>query len=140
MSAALPNALARALRGFFTDHLPRVRGASPHTVRSYRDALALLLRFLATRRGRPVVVLDFEDIEPEDVLAFLDHLEAERGNGPSSRNARLAAIHAFARYAAAHGPEHLERCQRLLALPFKQAHQRVVEYLEVEEGRAILVS
>lgn len=38
MSASLPNALARALRGFFADHLPRVRGMSPHTVRSYRDA------------------------------------------------------------------------------------------------------
>src|SRR2546425_2555304 len=102
MSTALPNALARTLRGFFTDHLPRVRGASPHPLRSYRDALALLLRFLAARRDRPVAVLDFEDITPEDVLAFLEHLETDRGNSPSSRNARLAAIHAFARYAAAY--------------------------------------
>lgn len=138
MTAALPNTLSRALRGFFADHLPRVRGASPHTVRSYRDAVALLLRFLAERRHRPVVGLDFEDISPEEVLAFLDHLETDRGNGPSSRNARLAAIHSFARYAAAYSPEHLERCQRLLALPFKRAHQRVVEYLEAEEVRAIL--
>ena len=138
MSTALPTVLARALRGFFADHLPRVRGASPHTARSYRDALALLLRFLAAHRGRPVARLDFEDLAPEDVLAFLDYLETERGNGPSSRNARLAAIHAFARYAAAHSPEHLERCQRLLALPFKRAHQRVVEYLEAEEVRAVL--
>lgn len=138
MSAALPNALARALRGFFTDHLPKVRGSSPHTVRSYRDAFTLLLRFLAARRGRPVAVLDFEDIAPEDVLAFLDYLETDRGNGPSSRNVRLAAIHAFARYTAAHSPENLERCQSLLALPFKRAHQRIVEYLETEEVHAIL--
>jgi site-specific recombinase XerD len=138
MSATLPNSLARVLRGFFVDHLPRVRGASPHTVRSYRDALALLLRFLAGRRDRPVALLDFEDIEPEDVLAFLDYLETDRGNSPSSRNARLAAIHAFARYAAAHSPAHLERCQRLLALPFKRAPQRRVEYLEAEEVQAVL--
>lgn len=138
MSAALPNPLARALRSFFVDHLPRVRGASPHTIRSYRDAVALLLRFIALRRDRPVVGLDFEDITPEDVLAFLDHLETERGNSPSSRNARLAAIHAFARSVAAAGPERLECCQRILALPFKRAHQRVVEYLEAEEIHAIL--
>ncbi len=138
MRTPLPNALARALRGFFAEQLPRVRGASPHTVRSYRDALALLLRFLAARRGRPVALLDFNDIDSEDVLVFLDHLETDRGNGPSTRNARLAAIHAFARYSAAGHPEHIELCQRLLALPFKRARQRIVEYLEAEEVRAII--
>jgi integrase/recombinase XerD len=138
MKATLPNTLARALRGFFIDHLPKVRGASPHTERSYRDAFVLLLRFLAARRGRPVARLDFNDLEPDDVLVFLDHLETDRGNCASTRNSRLAAIHAFARYAAAGHPEHLELCQRLLALPFKRAHQRIVEYLEDQEIRAIL--
>lgn len=138
MSATLPNALARALRGFFADHLPRVRGMSPHTVRSYRDAFALLLRFLARRRARPVVSLDFDHFTPGDILAFLDHLESDRGNAAATRNARLAAVHAFARYAAAVHPEHLELCQRLLVVPFKRARLRVVEYLEADELRAIL--
>ena len=47
MTATSPNTLGHALRGFFADHLPRVRGASPHTVRSYRDTFVLLLRFVA---------------------------------------------------------------------------------------------
>ena len=34
MTSAAPNDLARALRAFFADHLPRVRGTSPHTIRS----------------------------------------------------------------------------------------------------------
>lgn len=138
MSAVLPNALGRALRGFFADHLPKVRGTSPHTVLSYRDAFALLLRFLATRRGCSVVALDLQDLEPDDLLAFLHHLERDRHNSIATRNARLAAVHAFARYAAAHHPEHLALCQRLLAVPFKRAHMRVVEYLESEEIRALL--
>jgi len=41
--------LGRALRGFFADHLPRVRGASPQAVQSYRDAFVLLLRFVAVQ-------------------------------------------------------------------------------------------
>ncbi len=45
--------LACALRAFFTQHLPQVRGASPHTVRSYRDSLALLLRFAAAHAVGP---------------------------------------------------------------------------------------
>lgn len=138
MKAALSNTLARALRGFFAEHLPSVRGASPHTVRSYRDALALLLRFLADRNERSVVDLDLKDIEPESVLAFLEHLEKDRGNSTATRNARLAAVHAFARYVATRHPESIETCQRLLAVPFKRAHHRPVEYLEAREVQAML--
>jgi integrase/recombinase XerD len=133
-----PNALARALRGFFADHLPRVRGVSPHTVCSYRDAFMLLLRFVAERRERPVVALDFCDLGVDAILEFLNHLETDRHNGAATRNARLAAVHAFARYAAAGHPEHLELCQRILAVPFKRARPRLVEYLEAGEIRALL--
>lgn len=138
MSTPRPNALARALRGFFADYLPRVRGTSRHTVHSYRDAFMLLLNFLAARRSRSVVDLDFPDLAPDDILGFLEYLETDRHNGATTRNARLAAIHAFARYAAAGNPEHIELCQRLLAVPFKRARTRIVEYLEADEMRAIL--
>jgi site-specific recombinase XerD len=140
MKAEGTTTLAKLLREFFADHLPRIRGVSPNTVHSYRDALALLIRFLAALHQRPVIHLDFGDLEPDDVLAFLDHLELVRGNGPITRNSRLAAIHAFARYAAAGDPEHLERCQRLLAIPFKRAPKRTVEYLEADEMAAILAA
>ena len=58
MKTAAPNTLGRALRRFFTDHLPRVRGASSHTIQSYRDAFVLLLRFVAAQRRVPVIELD----------------------------------------------------------------------------------
>ncbi|UCE04134.1 MAG: tyrosine-type recombinase/integrase [Candidatus Latescibacterota bacterium] len=118
--------------------MPLSRGLSPHTVRSYRDAFALLLRFLAARRGRQVVELDLPDLHPEGVIAFLEDIETGHGNCAATRNARLAAIHAFARFVAAQHPEHLEICQRLLAVPFKRAPVRVVEYLEADEIRALL--
>ena len=138
MKTELPNTLARALRHFFTEHLPGVRGSSPHTVRSYRDGLVLLLCFLAKRKGRPVVGLDLGDLDPDGVLAFLDHLERDRGNCTATRNIRLAAVHAFARYVATQHPASIEACQRLLAVPFKRARLRIVDYLETEEFRAML--
>ncbi len=133
-----PNTLACALRRFFAEHMPLARGLSPHTARSYRDAFVLLLRFLAIRRGRDVVDLDLGDIDPDGVIAFLEDLETSRRNSATTRNARLAAVHAFARFVAARHPEHLEACQRLLAVPFKRACARVVEYLEGDEVRAII--
>src|SRR4030095_883642 len=107
MNGTAPNTLGRALRGFFADHLPRVRGASPETVQSYRDAFVLLLRFVAAQLRRAVTDLDVQDLGPQAVLDFLHHLELERHNVPATRNVRLAAIHAFFRYCAAEHPDRL---------------------------------
>lgn len=133
-----PNALAVALHDFFGDHLPRLRGMSPHTIRSYRDSIVLLLRFVSARQSRPVVSLDLENLGVEEILAFLDHLERERHNTASTRNVRLAALHAFFRCVAARHPEHVARCQRILAVPFKRSRSRAIEYLEFEEITAVL--
>ena len=142
MSAAGPNDLARALRAFFVDHLPRVRGTSPHTIQSYRDSLVLLLRFVATRTHQSVIQLDLDDLGPEPILAFLHYLELDRRNSVATRNVRLAAIHAFFRYCTLEHPARLAHCQRVLAVPFKRTGSRpveyLVEYLEHEEVEAIL--
>ena len=138
MTDAGPNDLARALRAFFTDHLPRVRGTSPHTIQSYRDSLVLLLRFVATQTQRSVHQLDMDDLGPQPILAFLQHLELDRLNSVATRNVRLTAIHAFFRYCAMDYPARLAHCQRVLAIPFKRTGSRLVEYLEHEEVEAVL--
>ncbi len=132
------NKLAFRLRGYFTDHLPRVRGMSPHTIHSYRDSLMLFLRFLTSERKSRVQDLDLHSIEPDDVIAFLAYLEEVRKNGVTTRNVRLAAIHAFYRYVGTYHPEQLDRVQRILAVPFKRARQRAIEYLERNEIEAVL--
>lgn len=138
MTGSQPNALARTLRQFFTDHLPHVRGVSRHTIESYRYALILLLRFLAAARAQSVATLDLADIDAEEVLAFLDDLESTRHNTVATRNVRLAALHAFFRYAAASEPEQLARSQRILHVPFKRADHRTIDYLEYAELQAVL--
>jgi site-specific recombinase XerD len=135
---APPNPLAGTLRAFFGEHLPTVRGVSPHTLRSYRDSLVLLLRFLAATTGRPVVTLDVPDLTVDHIVAFLRHLEQHRHVLASTRNVRLAAIHAFARFLAAQDPRHLEAAQRILAIPFKRARVRPVAYLEYDELTALV--
>jgi site-specific recombinase XerD len=140
MTAITPTTLACALRRFFAEHLPQVRGASLHTVRSYRDSLALLLRFAAAHAGRSVAQLDLDALTPDVIVAFLHDREQVQRNRASTRNVRLAAIHAFFRFVASVHPEHLEQCQRILAIPFKRSAARVVEYLEYPEIQAALLT
>lgn len=137
MKHRTPTILAAALRSFFAEHLPLSRGLSPNTIKSYRDAIVLLLRFLAEHHGCDVVDLDVPHLGPDELVAFLDHLESDRGNGTSSRNARLAAVRSFARYFAASHPESIEICQRLLSVPVKRGPTRTVDYLEGDEFRAM---
>ncbi|MHC9541862.1 MAG: tyrosine-type recombinase/integrase [Vulcanimicrobiota bacterium] len=140
MKGVRPNTLAKAVRTFFSEHMPFTRGLSTHTVQSYRDAFKSLLCYLANSRGCNVVDLDFIDVTPESVIAFLEHLETDCGNGASTRNARLAAVRSFAAFVATLYPEYLEQCQRLLAIPTKRTHSQPVEYLEGYEIRVILDS
>jgi integrase/recombinase XerD len=111
---------------------------SSHTVLSYRDSLRLLLCFVASRHNAAVSSLNVEDLGPQEVMDFLHHIEQERRCTASTRNVRLAAIHAFFRYLCAHHPERIEQYQRILCVPFKRARTRAVEYLEYEEIKAVL--
>jgi len=138
MKRQLPNLLGTVVHEYFTDHLPRIRGTSPHTIHSYRDSLVLLLRFLSVCRRRPVEGLDLTDLDPPGILAFLSHLERERKNGAATRNVRLSAIHAIFRFVAWRNPEYLDLAQRVLAIPFKRAPERAIHYMEREEIDSIL--
>src|SRR5262249_43214097 len=83
------------IQDFFCRRLIEQQGVSPRTVDAYRDTFRLLLAYLPQRLGKPVPALGLADLDAPAVLAFLDHLEAERGNGPRTPNARLAAVRSF---------------------------------------------
>jgi integrase/recombinase XerD len=130
--------LAPLLETFFTERLQRQRQASPHTIAAYRDAFRLLLAFAERRLSKPPCQLLLTDVDAPFVSAFLDHLEKERGNCPRSRNARLAAIRSFFRFAARHEPAHGALIQRVLAIPQKRFDRDVVSFLTHDEIEALL--
>lgn len=130
--------LAPTLEAFFTERLVGQREASPHTVASYRDTWALLLRFAQTRTSKEPSRLDIADLDVGLTSAFLDHLESERHNGAGTRNARRAAIRAFFRYASLRHPEHAALIARVLDVPAKRCERKEVIYLHPDEVDALL--
>lgn len=130
--------LPALLQAFFTDRLLKQRRASTHTVAAYRNAFRLLLRFAADRLGRNPSELTLAAVDAEFISEFLEHLERVRGNAVRTRNARLAALHAFFRYVAFTEPAHALHCQRVLAIPSKRFERGNVEFLEDDEVKALL--
>jgi site-specific recombinase XerD len=128
------------VQDFFLRRLITQRGASIRTVEAYRDAFELLLGYAQTHAGKQPNTIRLADLDAPLVLDFLDYLEAVRGNSVRTRNARLAAIHSFMRYAALRDPASLPVATRVLAIPAKRFDRPVLGYLTREQVTAILAA
>lgn len=131
-------ALAPHLSTFLRERLPETRGASVHTCDSYAYAFKLLLEFAAKRLRKTPSAIELEALDATLILAFLKHLEEKRGCSASTRNARLAAIRSFMRYAELRVPAIIEQSRRVLAIPMKRTDTKLVRHLSQQEMEAIL--
>lgn len=134
-----PTDFAVCLARFFSDHLALQRNASPNTIRAYRDAFTLLLRYCRDHAGRDPERISLEQIDSAVVKDFLQHLE-RRGCSPRTRNQRLSAIHAFYRYLQVERPEFILQCQRILAIPMQRQPREPIPYLSPDDLAAVLSS
>ncbi len=133
-----PRDFAKYLTDFMTVYLTGERGCSANTVIAYRDAIVLLLSFFKEQVGIPAEKLTLKDITMERILSYLEWLEKQRHCCPSTRNARLAAIHAFFRFLQYRAPEQMEEWQRIIAIKIKKAPKPRVVYLTREAIKLFL--
>jgi len=131
---------AKLLERFFIQRLMKQRQASPHTISSYRDTFRLLLKFAQKSLNKQASKFDLSEIDAQLISKFLDDLEKDRRNTPSSRNVRLAAIRSFFRYAALESPMHSAQIQRVLAIPSKRHERPLVGFLTKDEIKALLAA
>jgi len=130
--------IAPLVTRFFREHLPVTQGYSPHTCDTYAHAFRLLVTFAGARLGCRPSQLGLEQLDAGLVLAFLSHLEQQRGNTPATRNSRLAAIKAFMRYVEFRLPAALAQAGQIHAIPSKRHDQALVRHLTLSEIRALL--
>jgi site-specific recombinase XerD len=130
--------IAPHITAFFELRLPLERRVSEDTRDSYAYAFKLFLTYASAHLKVAPSQLAVEQIDAPLVAAFLHDLETTRGNGPSSRNVRLAAIKSFMHFLEYRVPSALEPIRRILAIPFKKTESRLVRHLSVEEMQAIL--
>lgn len=128
------------VRRFLLEHLISERNLSRNTQQSYRDTLALFLPFACARKKMAVDRLNVIDLSRAVLTQFLDHLEQGRGCSVRTRNQRLAAIHAIARFIAERSPEHIAWCNEVRSVPFKRFARKELSYLDKPEMDALLAS
>lgn len=123
---------------FFGEYIISIRNLSRNTLRSYRDMFRLLVRYMKkTKNISPNKIL-LSHLTKEALVSFLDALESRREVSGSTRNQRLAALKAFAKYLSLQAPEHLNWCGEVINIPKKRAEKKLITYLEKAEMEALL--
>ncbi len=125
--------LTDCLHRFFDEYLPRIKGASIDTIKTYRDALALLLKFASRYHSVDIKELGLEHITGALVFDFLDHLENKRENTARTRNLRLAAIKSMAKMIRLLYPEYYTTAEMILNIPQKRSRKKLIGYLHHDD-------
>ena len=87
------------LNSFVTEYLPDAVGASPNTIRSYKAAFRLLLKYMYQEKGISADRISFEALDYKTMIDFLLWLERSRGCSATTKNQRLSALSSFSSYA-----------------------------------------
>lgn len=129
---------ARCLKKFMTVYLPSVKGASPATVETYRQAFIRLLEYFETEKKIPAEKITVRDLSERNVREFLVWLEDEHYCGISTRNNRLSAIKSFAHFLRLELPEYLNEYQLIQQIPTKKGQEKAISYATKEGIKLIL--
>jgi site-specific recombinase XerD len=128
------------VRRFLLEHVVAARNLARNTQHGYRDALCQLLPFVARQSKKPIDRLAVVDVSAELVRRFLADLEISRHCGIATRNQRLAAIRALAKFVGEHSPIHIEWSGQIRSIPFKKDMQAVIPYLDKSEIQSLLAA
>lgn len=126
------------IRRFLLEHLVEERNLSHNTQQGYRDTLCQLIPFVSAKLGKTVDRLQIVDISSQIVREFLTEVEITRHCCVATRNQRLAAIHALARFIGEHDLEHIDWCTQIRCIPYKKGTQATIPYLDKAEIDALL--
>ncbi len=132
------NFLSLWIKRFLLEYLISVRNLSKNTQKSYRDTFKLILPFAAKQAKKRFDNLIIDDLTSEVIKAFLLHLETNRQCNASTRNQRLSAIHAFAKFVGLNSPAHVEWCRQVHLIPTKKVKPPLITYLEKSEMDVLL--
>lgn len=133
-----PTDFAYSLTSYLSKYLPGEVGASSNTIQSYRDTFSILIKYCVSEKNIPAEKLTLHQLDRKLIEDFLNWIETERKCSVSTRNQRLAAIHAFFKYLQLEQPHALYQYQQILAIPMKKAQKKSINYLTLDAIKNLL--
>jgi len=134
----MKNNFHTCLTKYLTIYLPKQRGKSPETIKSYATAFTLFFMFLETKGIRPNKVT-FDKITNLTVMEFGNWLEDSKGrnNKAITRNLRIQAIKSFYTYVMAFFPSYAAIALPITQLKEKKIQEVIPNHLSEKEIRLL---
>lgn len=126
------------ITSFFREYLSMERGVSPNTIRSYATAFTVFLDFMCLVKKINAEKLTLDHMNRGNVTDFMEWLQIEKKSSVSTRNQRLAALHAFCRYMQYEDVTRLQQWQEILSIKMKKTVKASMNYLTLDGIKALL--
>lgn len=126
------------LSSYFLKHIPHKTGYSDNTIKSYRDTFKVFLRYCKDVLHIKLEKLNLSKVNRQTVEDFLFWLEETKKHSISTRNQRLAALHAFFRYVQIEAPEYIDLCNSVLSIKSKKVTIQEMNYLSIDAIKELL--
>ena len=128
------------LSEFFSVYLPKTKGLSANTIRSYKQIFKVLLEYIHAEQGIAPEKIEFRHLENGVIEAWLEWLCTERNCSAKTRNHRLSALVTFARFALNRDfAGSLSFCSEVQHIPKKKDSKRKQAVHFTKEEMAILL-
>lgn len=124
--------LASYLSTFFTTYLPKERGLSENTIKTYKYSFIVLLKYIKEIKKENINKLLIADINYELINDFLVYLE-DNGSSRTTQNNRLNAIHTFFKYIMKKDIKFFDQSSCICNIKNKPIEIKNVDYLIKEE-------
>lgn len=131
---------AVSLQKFFMEHLFHRRGNRENTIKSYRDAFKLFLKYMLEIKSIVPDKIQLTHFTSDEIGEFCKYLQKSRKNSDRTRNLRLAALRSFATFLEYEHPEKLLQWQKIRSMPFRRCEESPVSYLTQDELATLLSS
>lgn len=133
-----PTDFANALTDFLGRYLTVECGYSPNTVTTYSYTFSLFIEYMEAEELVRPEKLTLSEITKERIIGFLSWIEKHRKCSPSTRNARLGALHSFFSYLQYRNVAGLAKWQDILSIKTKKPKAPEMAYLTIEGLKIIL--
>lgn len=127
------NSFSSLLNLYLTNYLVIQRNMSSNTIRSYKCTFKLLIKYIIDVKNITIKNINFDVIDRDTIIDFLDYIENETSVSIRTRNQRLAVIKSFYAYVKDTNPEQLVNIQQILTIKCKKEIKKEFDYLTKEE-------
>lgn len=134
----MKNNFLELLESFLSVYIIQIKGLSSNTARSYKYTFKLLFKYLYEVKNIQPDKVNFNTLDYDTIVDFLDWIESERSCSSKTRNQRLAAINSFSKYAAIHSIDAATSLRKnILNVPLKKVSISTRTYFNKDEVKIL---